>query len=180
MNVLESSNIENPYGKSDECAMLTITDPVEWFILHDLMTVGQNYTFNAWIKSNVYGGVTIGDSHFSIETEWIHCKGSFTAHDTDLRFIFSTPGTYYIYNAQLEIGTVATDWSPSPEDIDADISSVTNRMTEVEVGLEGFRTTVSETYVTHTKFDALNIGGRNLIRNSTNLLFEGYDFKTVD
>lgn len=116
MNVLEICTIESPYGKSDECAKLSIYDVAEWFVLSDIMSTGTVYTFNAWIRSDDIGNVTIGESYFTTATGWTRCKATFMADDANLKLIFSTPGTYYVYHPQLEIGTVATDWTPAPED----------------------------------------------------------------
>lgn len=47
-----------------------------------------------------------------------------------------------------------------------DLASVSDQVSELEVGLNGFKTNVSETYVTKNQFNNLAIGGRNLIRDS--------------
>ena len=126
MNVLETYTIESPYGSSEECAKITIFDTAEWFILSDTTTVGVVYTFSAWIKSDAEGSFTVGESYIKTSSEWARHKATFTADDVDLKLIFSTPGTYYVYHPQLEIGTVATDWSPSPEDTEEGIMGAQN------------------------------------------------------
>lgn len=150
MNVLESYTIDSPYGKSDECAKLNIYDTAEWFVLTDITTVDLRYTFSAWIKSDAIGSLTIGDDYITTTTEWVKYTAEFTADSTDLKLIFSTPGTYYIYNAKLELGNKATDWSPSPEDTDERfntneeaisenkdaVDSATNRVSTVEASLQ--------------------------------------------
>ena len=118
MNALVKYTTESPYGKSDECAKLSIFDTAEWFILADTTTVGIVYTFSAWIKSDADGSFTVGESYIRTTPKWARYKATFTADDVDLKLIFSTPGTYYLYNTQLEIGNIASDWSPSPEDLD--------------------------------------------------------------
>lgn len=45
-------------------------------------------------------------------------------------------------------------------------SNALSKASSVEQNLNGFKTTVSETYTTKDKFNALEIGGTNLIRNS--------------
>ena len=119
MNVLETYTIESPYGSSEECAKITIFDTAEWFILSDTTTVGVVYTFSAWIKSDAEGSFTVGESYIKTSSEWARHKATFTADDVDLKLIFSVPGTYYIYHSKLEIGNMATDWSPAPEDTEA-------------------------------------------------------------
>lgn len=127
MNVLESYTIDSPYGKSDECAKLDIYDTAEWFVLSDITTVDLTYTFSAWIKSDANGSLTVGETYILTTTEWVKYNALFTADDIDLKIIFSTPGTYYIYHPQLELGNKATDWSPAPEDLDpSDTIAATN------------------------------------------------------
>ena len=122
MNTLVSFTTESPYGKSDECAKFEIFDTAEWFILSDTTTLDMVYTFSAWIKSDAEGSFTVGDSFIKTTTKWERYRATFTADDTDLKLIFSIPGTYYVYQPQLELGNLATDWSPAPEDTDADIA----------------------------------------------------------
>lgn len=118
MNVLETCTIDNPFDKSDECIKIIIYDTAEWFVLSDIMNVSGVYTFSAWIKSDASGSLTVGESYLETSPGWIQCKATFTADTVDLNIVFSTPGTYYIYHPQLEIGTMATDWTPAPEDTD--------------------------------------------------------------
>ena len=47
------------------------------------------------------------------------------------------------------------------------VTEVSDRVTSVETSLDGFKTSVSETYVTKTDFDNLEIGGRNFLINSS-------------
>lgn len=66
----------------------------------------------------------------------------------------------------------------------ATVTEVSDKVAEMELNLDGFRTTVSSTYATKTEVkDELNeavadieIGAKNLIRNSTNLIFDNYYF----
>lgn len=126
----------------------------------------------------------------------------------------TSSGDYtYFKLPKLERGDKATDWSPAPEDIDNDISSVDTKVTKVSnqytslnqsltsltatvnsnttkinskadgstvtalqsnmtaltADLNGFKTTVSETYTSKTEFNDLQIGGRNLIRGSAKI-----------
>lgn len=49
------------------------------------------------------------------------------------------------------------------------VSALAQRTSNVEQDLSGFKTTVSETYTTINDFNALEIGGRNIIQNSETL-----------
>lgn len=67
----------------------------------------------------------------------------------------------------------ATEHTQKIEDINSKYNSVTGEITEVKTStseikqdLNGFKTTVSENYVDKTKFNNLQIGGRNILLNS--------------
>lgn len=46
------------------------------------------------------------------------------------------------------------------------VTNVSNKVTQLETNLSGFKSTVSSTYATKTDVENLEIGGRNLLRNS--------------
>ena len=48
-----------------------------------------------------------------------------------------------------------------------DLASVNDQVAELEVSLDGFKTSVSETYATKSELSAIDIGGTNLILNSS-------------
>lgn len=166
MNTLESYTLENPFGKADECAKLVIYDTAEWFILSDTMVVDTRYTFSAWIKSDTGGSLTVGESYFLTTSDWVRWKATFTADDVNLKFIFDTPGTYYIYHPQLEVGTIATDWTPATEDMataeDVDaanetIVSVSESVSALDVKTDNIFASVTETITTASKaLDSVN------------------------
>ena len=105
---------------------------------------------------------------------------------------------------KVEKGTKATDWTPAPEDTEANITAlntqyssisqsvnsisgtvashttqiqekadaktvtkISDNLTLMQADLDGFKTTVSSTYTTKTDFNNLEIGGRNLVINSS-------------
>lgn len=121
MNNLESCVITSPYEKSEECAKFTIDDGSYVFTLANTMIVGREYTFSCWLKSDDAATLVVHDAVFSSTNEWTYCTHTFTAEDKDLSLGFVTDGTYYIYHAQLEIGTKSTDWTPAVEDVDESI-----------------------------------------------------------
>lgn len=69
-----------------------------------------------------------------VQDEWIECSVTFTLNDNGMfgigmqclpeRNNFTT--TWLIKNVKLELGNIATDWTPAPEDVDADISNAQN------------------------------------------------------
>lgn len=120
MNTLDSVVISSPYGKTEECAQLVVDDTSMPFVLQDIMTVDETYTLSFWIRSTTNSKVIVTDNTFPITSEWKKHTITFTSYDVNLVFVFPKIGSYWIYHPQLEFGSVATDWSPSPEDINAE------------------------------------------------------------
>lgn len=84
--------------------------------------------------------------------------------------------TFYIANLKLEKGQKATDWTPAPEDVDASITAVDSKLANystttqmnsaIDQKANQITQTVSQTYTTKTEFSNLQIGVRNILRNS--------------
>lgn len=123
MNTLESYSTTSPYGKVEECAKLTIEEVGKLFTLTGVMMSGQKYTFSFWVKGDVESSMTVCGGIIPVTSEWVRYGVSFTAGGEDLVIAFDTVGTYYLFNSQLEIGNKATDWTPSPDDVDDAVSN---------------------------------------------------------
>ena len=121
MNTVASCSLIGPYNKTDECAKFVIDDLTYPYKFSDVANIGTVYTLSIWVKSDEGGSVSIGNKGFSVTSDWTHCAVTFTATSNDIFMYFLATGTYYVYHAQLEIGTKATDWTPSPEDVDQSI-----------------------------------------------------------
>lgn len=153
-------------------------------------------------------------AHYDFRSdEWVRIYGTGTVSDVDSSY-YTSLFSFQWYNAsvgstieyrnpKLERGNKATDWTPAPEDMEADIISlntqysnlvqdlngisatvgqhttliankadnstvteVSSRVTDLVANLDGFKTTVSNTYTTKTEFNNLEIGGRNLISHT--------------
>lgn len=139
MNTLETHSIINPYNQTDDCAKFLIDDVTYPFALSDIATIGQEYTISFWVKSEAAGLVTVYDKTIETGTNWFKHIDTFTATNTDVYFLFSIPGTYYIYHPQLEFGNKSSDWSPAPEDMASmqELESVRGAITSTQ-------TTISE------------------------------------
>lgn len=69
-----------------------------------------------------------------VQDEWIECSVTFTLNDNGMFGIGTQcrpesnnlKTAWLIKNLKLELGNVATDWTPAPEDVDADISNAQN------------------------------------------------------
>lgn len=117
MNTHESISTLDPHGKENGCARFTIEDVDLPFTLTNIAQRGQLYTFSCWLKSDTPGSILIGEQSFSSSSTWTKHAATFTATEVNLPIKFETNGVYYIYRPQLEIGSVATDWTPAPEDV---------------------------------------------------------------
>lgn len=187
------------------------------------------YTQSCLLKANKAISVTWGNSSpgfnkstVNVSTEWQKFQIKTTVV---VNYVFSKLTEFFVSNAaagtelyiadyKFEEGEFATPWTPAPEDIDSDISSVDTKVTTVSnqyttlnqsltsltatvnsnttkiskkadgstvtalqanvtaltADLSGFKTTVSETYTSKTEFNDLQIGGRNLLLNSADLM----------
>jgi hypothetical protein len=83
--------------------------------------------------SEASGSVTICGKTFPTSTAWVKHETTFAAAAIDLSIAFNTVGTYYIYQPQLEVGTMATDWRPAPEDLTSvdDLNDTNERLQTV-------------------------------------------------
>lgn len=137
MNSLEATEIVAPNGKTDDCAKFTIEDANVIFTFQDICMVGQDYVFGCYVKSDDTNSIAIGDTSYPASPAWNRVVNKFNAKSVDFAIKFVTPGTYYLYNSKLEIGTVDTDWTPAPEDI-------FEKSASIEVTLDGITQTVTD------------------------------------
>lgn len=126
MNILEAYSIESPSGKVDECAKFVIDDVTNAFVLSNIASVGQEYTFSFWIKSDTNTTIVVANNTFVVTNKWTKHILTFVASKKDISILFNANGTYFIYHPQLEIGNKATDWTPAPEDVDDKIDTSIN------------------------------------------------------
>lgn len=137
MNSLEAAEIVAPNGKTDDCAKFTIENPNTTFTFKDICTVGQDYVFGCYAKSDGVNSISIGDTTYPASQAWSRIVDKFNATSVNFVITFSAPGTYYLYNSKLEIGNVDTDWSPAPEDI-------FQKTAEIEITVDGITSTVTD------------------------------------
>ena len=64
-------------------------------------------------------------------------------------------------------------------ELTASIGSIGTRTSALESNLSGFRTTVSEIYATKSAVDSIQIGGRNLLYDSTGNIKDGWSGNTI-
>jgi outer membrane murein-binding lipoprotein Lpp len=142
----------NPNNKIDECAMFTIDDPTDKFVLSDVINPGENYVFSFWARSDAAGNLVFRFNDYPTSTNWEKYIIPFTTTDNHLLLSFSLNGTYYIYHPKLELGNRATDWTPAPEDTDDKIEATNKTISELRVDTSGIS---SEVRTIKTNMDEL-------------------------
>lgn len=68
----------------------------------------------------------------------------------------ATRGTNTVYWVKIEKGNKATDWTPAPEDIESSITEVSDKQSSMQLDLDGFKTSVSNTYATKTQLNTVD------------------------
>ena len=120
LNTVESTIVSDPDGNESECALLSLTATGP-FVFRNILTVGETYTFTCWMKSDNVSLAVLEDLSMSITNTWKKFSTTFKATSTDLTIQFYFNGNHYIFHPKLELGTVATDWTPAPEDQDTSV-----------------------------------------------------------
>ena len=152
MNTLESYS-GAILGKEDECARFVIDDVSSPFLLTNIAKVGEQYTFSFWLRAETTGSITACGKTFAAATEWVKYETQFTAESKDVQIAFNSAGTYYIYQPQLESGTMATAWRPAPEDLattedvtatNEEIAAVTESVSSLNAKADNISDTVAE------------------------------------
>lgn len=133
LNTLESYIGPSPDSTEGVCAKFVIDDTAVPFILSNITKVGGQYTFSFWLRSDVAGSLMACGETYSATTEWVKHKTTFTAISKELSIVFGTVGAYYIYHPKLEIGNMATDWTPAPEDMATgeDLNATNNNLQSI-------------------------------------------------
>lgn len=123
MNIIKKMTIL-PDGTEGETGYVNSTDDVFYLALTDEMKLNQIYTLTIYVKA-ISGGLARmwkGTEDVVFETiphdEWTRIKLTFTSNGTQAIVEFSA-GEYYFYKAQLEHGTLATDWTLSDNDFNS-------------------------------------------------------------
>ena len=118
MNTLSSAEVKSPNGKNEQCIEFVIDNTEESFVFHRIVKVGQEYTFSSWIMSDENLSIRIGNEEIDVYSDWEKIKVTFVAKNNDFKICFCNPGTYYLFEPQLEEGNAMTGWTPAPEDVD--------------------------------------------------------------
>lgn len=145
-----------PDGTNGECGYLD-ADSETLIATEKVFAKGITYTLSFLVKAD--GGKTIRfcngynetELTHTTTTEWTKAIFTFTANDTFVGFIVPT-GKYYLYQAQVESGELATNWNPSVNDSDKEIAELNSLILQTS---EEIMTNVSATYATKDAFTGL-------------------------
>lgn len=120
---------------------------------------GHDYSLGVWKSPNTSSGKE------RISTQYTLPFGvTFTVTNNSHNGYVSINGTCKVSHAKIEVGNKATDWTPAPEDTDNKISDAKTEVTASVKNL-GDRVTTEVNSIT-AKVDNLQIGGRNLLKNT--------------
>lgn len=145
-----------PDGTNGECGYLD-ADSETLIATEKVFAKGITYTLSFLVKAD--GGKTIRfcngynetELTHTTTTEWTKAIFTFTANDTFVGFIVPT-GKYYLYQAQVETGELATNWNPSVNDSDKEIAELNSLILQTS---EEIMTKVSASYATKDAFTGL-------------------------
>lgn len=107
-----------------------------------LPTDSPPYTFSVWMKADVEMSVqwyVLGTlANTQATTDWVRVTVSVqTATDSNIDCLPGGDGNLYLHKAQLETGSIATDWTEAPEDVEETISGV-------QAGVDGNAENISD------------------------------------
>lgn len=117
------------------------------------LQVGDDYTFSFDAKgTGTFSKVTnegenkAGLDGVSLTDSWkrYSVTGKITALNKAYTIYFKPNYDVYIKCLKVERGTIATDWTPAPEDTDASIADLTSKYSSLKVDTDGIHTQVGE------------------------------------
>lgn len=142
------------------CSTISISGSQDvWQNAYDVFIVGKDIVISFYIKGSVAttgwirlagGSASAGMIGFNITTSWTKIEiylgtvsGAGTAGSTVLIYGFNAVGTYYINSMKLEYGTKATDWTPAPEDVDSQITTINSSVTSLQSSVSVLQSQIS-------------------------------------
>lgn len=144
---------------------------------NEQLQVGDDYTFSFDAKGRGTIGVVKNESEggnplsgTSLTNEWQRFSVSGKINALNKAFIIYFSGGYdaYIKCVKVEKGNKPTDWSPAPEDVDNEFTTVNNTLKANKVTLDvlqnGISLNAAETSKINDKIS--NLGVQNLVYNS--------------
>lgn len=82
-----------------------------------------DYVLTMYVQCDSIGNISIGEQSQDITTSWNKVSYILSNVENVINIKFKK-GVYYIYEAKLEKGNKATDWTPAPEDTEESVNNV--------------------------------------------------------
>lgn len=119
-------------GKTDRCAQFDIKDVTDPFVLSNINQIGETHNLSFWARAESSCSITVSGATFDLTTSWQFYQTTYDADSADLYISFNHIGVYYVYRPQLVVGSLATDWSPAPEDFEKAIYDMDDVLESVQ------------------------------------------------
>ncbi|MGR8825884.1 hypothetical protein [Leuconostoc mesenteroides] len=109
---------------------------------------GTQVTVSFWAKASVNGAKFHSEPNGSystynptLSTSWTRYSYTFKLTSTTVYFMGVDAGTiYYLDDVKIEIGNVATDWTPAPEDVDSATAKAQLTADQATTALNAYKT----------------------------------------
>lgn len=128
-------------GENIECGHLVCNEK-STLRLNDLLKDSSDYIFQIKIKSTASNNINVlvcgQEQNITSTTTWQHQVLKYNNVSNTPKYIEITfsPGEYWFYNAQLETGTVLTDWGECWEDNEYKMTQFNQRADGFEMKIE--------------------------------------------
>ena len=125
----DSVSIVGMSGEKITCGHIECTETTTLRLNNTIKLTGD-YVYQVILKSKNQSSITlkIKDQEFELSSkiEWKRFVQKFSVEDNESSYIdlIFNSGEYWFYNAKLETGTIATAWTPAPEDFDQKLYSI--------------------------------------------------------
>lgn len=125
----------NPQNIEDDLGSISLDN--DGYLMFQSEVKG-NAVVSLYVKGN--GSITLGDESFQTNNNWTRFAFKTVVDIGDYVKIKFTQGTYLIYEAQLEVGTIPTDWHESEEETQEKIDAVDEKADNLDEKLEELTT----------------------------------------
>lgn len=127
--VIEEITTTLPDGTDGKCGIISLT-AVSSLKLENVTEIGEKYTFSIYVKTDADCEKYILGAKYNFKAgQWIRIMHKFDADNTYFQLTLPD-GTFYLYKAQLEKGTVVTDWHINTDDIEDLLNECTTAIGE--------------------------------------------------
>lgn len=119
------------------------------------LTVGTKYSWSVWLKSSKSMTIEVGMEqggikYCAVTTSWQKFTHTFVAADkSNYAFVMYAKGSiasgdyYFAHSIKVEEGTMSTDWTPAPEDVENEITTVQETVTSNTTEISALKNSIS-------------------------------------